>query len=327
MSAPSAADAGKVFRLRSMLGALVLVACLYAPAPAGATTASPGVSAGAATTFPGVSAGAATTFAGISGAPATPAVRATTAHAKTGRPDRRHGRRAVRCAKRSSFHSRGGHVRRKHHPHHSPRCSKRHTGKRHLSGRHGGGSHHSGGGRRTGHRTGKHWSKTVKPADAGNTCPGAGERPTQENIEVIRAATLCLIDQERTGHGEAPLQPNGQLRQAAQAHTESMAFGAYFEHDGPRGDTPLSRMTASGYIYSSHVGYEIGENIGWGTLSLATPRAIVVAWMASPGHRANILDAHFRDTAIGVSPDLPSSLGQSQAGAIYTQDFGVIITG
>ena len=49
--------------------------------------------------------------------------------------------------------------------------------------------------------------------------------------------------------------------------------------------------------------------------------------MASPGHRANILDAHFRDTAIGVSARVPSSLGEGQGGGIYTQDFGVIITG
>jgi uncharacterized protein YkwD len=192
---------------------------------------------------------------------------------------------------------------------------------------HGGGSHHSRGGKRTGHHSYRHGSHTVKPAAAGDSCPGAEEKPTQENIETIRTAILCLVDQERTGHGEASLQPNGRLQQAAQAHTESMAFGGYFEHDGPQGDTPLSRMIAAGYIYSSRVGYEVGENIGWGTLSLATPRAIVAAWMASPGHRANILDAHFRDTAIGVSPHLPSSLGQSQTGAIYTQDFGVIITG
>jgi uncharacterized protein YkwD len=106
-----------------------------------------------------------------------------------------------------------------------------------------------------------------------------------------------------------------------------MAFGDYFEHDGPNGDTPLSRMIASGYIPGGNVGYEIGENIGWGTFSLGTPSAIVAAWMASPGHRANILDVHFRDTAVGVSPHVPSSLSGGQAGGIYTQDFGVIITG
>jgi uncharacterized protein YkwD len=106
-----------------------------------------------------------------------------------------------------------------------------------------------------------------------------------------------------------------------------MAFGDYFEHVGPKGDTPVERMRSTGYIYSDRVGYEIGENIGWGTLWLATPRAVVAAWMASPDHRANILDPRFRDTAIGVSPHPPSSLAHGQGGAIYTQDFGVIVTG
>jgi uncharacterized protein YkwD len=101
-----------------------------------------------------------------------------------------------------------------------------------------------------------------------------------------------------------------------------MAFGDYFEHVGPRGETPLGRMRAAGYIHRSQIGYEVGENIGCGTLWLATPRAIVAAWMASPGHRAEILDAHFRDTAVGVSPHPPSSLTGGQAGAVYTQDFG-----
>ena len=152
-------------------------------------------------------------------------------------------------------------------------------------------------------------------------------RPSQEDLDRIRAATLCLVNRERAAHGEAALQDNGKLEQAAQGHTQSMVSGDYFEHSGSGGQTPLDRLRAAGYIYSSRIGYEVGENIAWGTLSLATPRAIVAAWMASPGHRANILDAHFRDTAIGVSAHPPASLAQGQAGAIYTQDFGVIVTG
>jgi uncharacterized protein YkwD len=151
--------------------------------------------------------------------------------------------------------------------------------------------------------------------------------PTQWDIEGIRAATLCLVNRERAANGESPLQANARLEQAAQDHTESMAFGDYFEHVGPLDDTPLSRMRAAGYIYSSQIGFEVGENIGWGTLWEATPRAIVATWMASPGHRANILDARYRDTAIGVSPHPPSSFAHGQAGAIYTQDFGVITGG
>ena len=143
----------------------------------------------------------------------------------------------------------------------------------------------------------------------------------------MRAATFCLVNRERTANGERPLAPDSALELSAQRHTESMAFGDYFEHNGPGGDTPGSRMRAAGYIYSSSVGYEIGENIGWATLWLATPRAIVAAWMASPGHRANILDAGFRDSGIGVSAHPPESLARGEAGAIYTQDFGVIITG
>jgi uncharacterized protein YkwD len=153
-------------------------------------------------------------------------------------------------------------------------------------------------------------------------CRGADLQPTERDLASIRAATLCLVNRERARWGEARLVPNRRLEWAAQGHTEGMVFGGYFAHVGPRGDTLARRMRAVGYISSSHVGFEVGENIGWGTLWAATPRAIVAAWMASPGHRANILDARFRQSAVGVSPNPPSWLAGGQAGAMYTQDFG-----
>ncbi len=162
---------------------------------------------------------------------------------------------------------------------------------------------------------------------AHRACPHARLRPTRANLALIRAATLCLINRERAAHGERALRGNKRLRRAAQAHSASMAEEDYFEHVGPRGQTPLARMRSVGYISSSRVGYEVGENIAWGTLWLASPRAIVAAWMASPGHRANILDPHYRETGIGVSSHPPASLAHGQPGAIYTQDFGVIIAG
>jgi uncharacterized protein YkwD len=165
------------------------------------------------------------------------------------------------------------------------------------------------------------------PAASSSACNDADLVPSAEDLGRVRAATLCLINRERTANGDSPLSVNSHLEEAAQAHSEDMSAADYFDHVGPRGDTPLSRMQAHGYIYSSRIGYEIGENIGWGTLWLASPRAIVAAWMASPGHRANILDASYRDTAIGVSPRPPASMAAGQPGAIYTQDFGLIITG
>jgi uncharacterized protein YkwD len=222
-----------------------------------------------------------------------------------------------------------------------------------LSSRHGSSSAHRAGCAASVHSSDRHSRRAARhhrahPADSGSgagasaaagstgplvltpqdgSCPDAALEPADTNIELVRAATLCLVNRERADNGEQPLRWNASLCRAAQAHTESMAWGDYFEHTGPDGQTPLARMRATGYISSSRNGYEVGENIGYGTLRLGTPRAVVAAWMASPGHRANILDARFRDTGIGVSPHPPGSLSGGQSGGIYTQDFGVVIPG
>ncbi len=221
-------------------------------------------------------------------------------HHPSGRHRKRH------CAKRSSFRTSGGHSHR----------SKRHPGCRK---RHSKGFHHGS------HKTKHHVTQHKLPASHSSSCPDADLRPGPDNLDAVRNATLCLINRERTSHGENTLTADGDLQQAAQSHSEDMAAGNYFEHIGRHGDTPLGRMRSAGYIFSSRLGFEVGENIGWGTLWLASPRAMVASWMASPGHRENILDAHFRDTGIGISPHPLSSLAKGQAGAIYTQDFGVII--
>ena len=59
-------------------------------------------------------------------------------------------------------------------------------------------------------------------------------------------------------------------------------------------------------------------------LQLATPTAIVAAWMASPDHRANILNRDFRDTGIGIVAQVPSRYANGMLGATYTQQFGVV---
>jgi uncharacterized protein YkwD len=155
-------------------------------------------------------------------------------------------------------------------------------------------------------------------------CPYATLRPTKHDIARVRAATLCLVNRERSRRGERLLHWNVHLVASAQKHTESMAYGDYFEHVGPNGLTPAMRMRHTGYISSARVGYEVAENIGWGSLWLGTPKAMVASWMHSAGHRANILDPHFRDTGIGISPHT-NGLAHGQRGGVYTQDFGVIV--
>jgi uncharacterized protein YkwD len=156
-------------------------------------------------------------------------------------------------------------------------------------------------------------------------CQNTELTPTEANLAAVDQATLCLVDQERARNGELPLRPDPRLEQAAQSHSAKMVAEDYFAHIAPNGETPLDRIQASGYIPNAQVGYTIGENIAWATLSLATPSAIVAAWIASPEHLANILDDAYRDTAIAVVPSVPPSLAEGQAGAVYTQEFGVIV--
>jgi uncharacterized protein YkwD len=156
-------------------------------------------------------------------------------------------------------------------------------------------------------------------------CENTELTPEPGNIEAIDTATLCLVNQERARNGELPLQPNARLEPAAQGHSEEMVSENYFGHVAPSGLTPVDRVQATGYVPNSQVGYTLGENIAWGTLQLATPSAIVAAWIASPEHLANILYSPYRDTAIGVAPAAPTSLAEGQPGAVYTQEFGVIV--
>ncbi|HWX44552.1 MAG TPA: CAP domain-containing protein [Solirubrobacteraceae bacterium] len=167
---------------------------------------------------------------------------------------------------------------------------------------------------------------TLPGVAAASSCPNASLTPQPDNIGLVRAAVLCLINQERERHGESALIANPKLAHAAQGHSTDMASRDYFSHTAPGGETPLDRMRSSGYIGAHQEGYVVGENIAWGTLWLATPQAIVGAWMASPGHRANILEARYRETGVGVSPHAPAALAEGQAGAIYTQDFGTTAT-
>jgi uncharacterized protein YkwD len=155
-------------------------------------------------------------------------------------------------------------------------------------------------------------------------CQGTELAPEPANLAQVDTATLCLVNQERARNNELPLQPNAQLAQSSQLHSDDMVNEDYFAHIAPNGETPLDRIQATGYIPNAQVGYTIGENIAWGTLYLATPSAIVAAWIASPEHLANILNAEYRDTAVAVDPAAPASLAEGQTGAVYTQEFGVI---
>lgn len=156
-------------------------------------------------------------------------------------------------------------------------------------------------------------------------CPNTEVIPEAANLAVVRAAVLCLINRERAQNGDTPLQTSPELEAAAEEHSQELIADDYFAHVSPSGETPVDRIRATGYIPSASDGYVIGENLAWGTYDLATPQAIVSAWIASPEHLANILESQYIETGIGVVPAVPASLAEGAPGATYAQEFGVII--
>jgi uncharacterized protein YkwD len=156
-------------------------------------------------------------------------------------------------------------------------------------------------------------------------CENTELTPEAGNLGLIRAAVLCLVNVKRAQNGESPLRLSAQLGQAAEGHSHELISADYFAHVSPSGLTPVDRVRGTGYIPGRSVGYVIGENLAWGTYGLSTPAAIVSAWIASPGHLANILESQYTETGIGVLPQVPPSLANGAPGATYAQEFGAIV--
>jgi uncharacterized protein YkwD len=159
----------------------------------------------------------------------------------------------------------------------------------------------------------------VAPPASGKSCQGAGVPAAELTPQQAKGAAVCLMNQRRAKHGVRKLRFNGALAAAAQSHSAEMDALDFFSHDSPTGSSPLSRIRGTGYIAGASA-WGIGENIGWASGALASPKGIVSMWMKSPGHRRIILSREFKHVGIGVvigSPD-----GDSTDGAIYTADFG-----
>ncbi|HEY2766737.1 MAG TPA: CAP domain-containing protein [Solirubrobacteraceae bacterium] len=158
-------------------------------------------------------------------------------------------------------------------------------------------------------------------AQLATACPNASLFPTNSNLRAVDAATVCLIDNVRRDAHLRPLRPNPSLHGVAAGQSSEMVLGNYFGDNTRSGQTPLQRIVATRYRKRT-TRVATAQNIGWGTNSLATPAAIVAAWMASPPHRHIMLTAGFRDVGVGAAPAAPSALSAGQPGATYTVEFG-----
>jgi uncharacterized protein YkwD len=121
----------------------------------------------------------------------------------------------------------------------------------------------------------------------------------------IGLAVIEATNAERAAAGLAPVTWNRLLGQSAQLHAEDMNSRKYFAHESPEGVTSGERILATKYgkltaetcdCQSYRV--SVGENLAHGQ---QTVEKVMRDWMASPGHKENILQPLFREIGIGIS--------------------------
>jgi uncharacterized protein YkwD len=156
------------------------------------------------------------------------------------------------------------------------------------------------------------------PSVAGaSSCSGADSNPAELGQSATIDTTLCLLNEERASRGLGKLRADSKLHRAADGHADDMVAKQYFDHDSKSGASFTTRIKRTGWTRSRR-SWTVGENIGWGSGSLATPSSMVDGWMKSSGHRANILARDFRMIGIGVANGAPNG----GSGATYATDFG-----
>ncbi len=115
---------------------------------------------------------------------------------------------------------------------------------------------------------------------------------TGETGTLTQSGVITLTNSERYKAGLASLTENTLLDTDANKKMQDIFAKQYFEHVSPSGVGPADIAKSVGYDYIL-----IGENLALGDFK--DDVALVAAWMASPGHRANILQSKY--TQIGVA--------------------------
>lgn len=104
---------------------------------------------------------------------------------------------------------------------------------------------------------------------------------------------ISLTNSSRTSLSLTQLVENYRLDASAQAKAEDMLAHQYFAHTSPDGVTPWSWIKGQGYYYQN-----AGENLA---VYFTQAEDVTAGWMASPTHRANIVDTRYTDIGVGVA--------------------------
>ncbi len=115
----------------------------------------------------------------------------------------------------------------------------------------------------------------------------------QVEQELSISGIISATNLERKKMGLPDLVKDPQLQKSAEAKMQDMFQKQYFQHVSPTGDSVSDVVRKTGYEY-----IVVGENLALGVF--AGDAKVVAAWMASPGHKKNILDSRYQEIGLAV---------------------------
>ena len=129
----------------------------------------------------------------------------------------------------------------------------------------------------------------------------------------LERALLAEMNRVRRARGRVALRQIAPLRRAARAQSRYLLRTGTLSHEGPDGSPFWTRLVAAGFPRNRHMGENLAMTSG---CDPASARRTVAMWMASPGHRANLLNPVFRVTGTGVA------IGAGCSETYLTADYG-----
>ena len=115
----------------------------------------------------------------------------------------------------------------------------------------------------------------------------------EKDAVLLKSKIIAETNLQRQSNGLPALKENIPLDNAASGKANDMFKNQYFEHESPSGIDPGELVSGYGYDY-----IVAGENLILGNFS--SEKEVVENWMASPGHKENILNSRYAETGVAI---------------------------
>lgn len=123
--------------------------------------------------------------------------------------------------------------------------------------------------------------------------PTQPEEEQEQEMSQEELLMLQMINEERVKQGLKSLEPMFKLNELARLKSQDIIDKNYFSHTSPTYGSFTKMVYDAGIRY-----YSVGENLA----KARNARHAYYLLMASPGHKANILNPNFTHIGIGVVP-------------------------